>query len=465
MDARTPFAARNPRTGRRLPGAFPLTSATELEAGIREAVEAQTGWAEVGIPERVAFCRGVAEGLRSRRGELAEVIVAEVGKLEHEALAEVDKCADLCDHYGGSLAAALRATPISVPGTFARVVPRPLGVLLGIMPWNFPLWQAARFAIPALAAGNAVVVKHATNVPGSAEAFARLLQSVLPDGVYVSVRLGNEATEGLIADVSIAGVSLTGGTRAGRSVGAAAGRALRPSVLELGGSDAYLVLEDADLDLAAERLVRGRLVNAGQSCIGPKRIVVVDAVREAFTARVVALARRYAFAGLDPDSPTEREVAPLARADLRDELHRQVTATRDAGARLLLGGEIPAGPGYYYPVTLLTDVPAGSPAYEEELFGPVLAILAARDEAHAIAIANDSRYALGAGVFSRDVARAETIAVEKLRAGATAVNDFVRSDPRVPFGGVGDSGYGRELGREGLLAFCNLKSVTVAPPA
>lgn len=444
---------------------FPLTTAAELETRLREASTAQARWAKSSVGDRVSFCRGVAKGLRSRRRALAGVIVAEVGKLEREALAEVDKCADLCDYFAGALPAGLRATVIPNAGAFVRVVHQPLGVLLGVMPWNFPLWQVARFAIPALAAGNAVLVKHAVNVPASAEALARVLAGALPDGLYASVRLGNETTEDLIADARVAGVSLTGGTRAGRSVGAAAGRALRPSVLELGGSDAYVVLEDADLDLAAERLVRGRLVNAGQSCIGPKRIVVVDAVREAFTARVLALARRYAFVGADPGRRADLEVAPLARADLRDELHRQVTATRDAGARLLLGGELPAGPGYYYPVTVLTDVPAGSPAYEEELFGPVLAILAARDEPRAITIANDSRYALGAGVFSRDVARAETIAINKLRAGAVAVNDFVRSDARVPFGGVGDSGYGRELGREGLSAFCNIKSVTIAPPA
>lgn len=387
-----------------------------------------------------------------------------MGKHAAEALAEVEKCALLCDYYAGAVERSRPESVGEVDG-YVRVHYRPLGVILGIMPWNFPFWQVARFAVPTIAAGNGVIVKHAPNVPACAIALAEAFGDLLPGGLYVNLRLSPERTGDLIADDRIAGVSLTGGTAAGRSVGAAAGRALKPSVLELGGADAYLVLADADLELAADVLVRGRLVNAGQSCISPKRIIAVESVVDDLLDRLVDRCASFGYVGEDAKADGEFEIAPLARADLRDALRQQVDDTVAAGATLRSGGRIPRGRGFYYPVTVLADVPYDSRAFREELFGPVLSVTSARDEAEALRIANGGVYGLGAGVFSSDLDRAERIATHGLTAGAVAVNDFIRSDPRVPFGGIGDSGYGRELGVPGLRAFANVKSVSVARPA
>ena len=461
---RLPSRAIDPRTGRPTGESYAETSPAQLDDRLETASVAQRTWSGATIAERAEACRSIGRGLLARREELSNLIVAEVGKHSAEAVAEVEKCARLCGYYAERLPGLAEDRPLAIRGAHVRVTHRPLGVVLGIMPWNFPLWQVARFAIPALAAGNAAVLKHASGVPGCAEAFARLLSAELPPGLFASVRLTDADTAALIADPRIAGVSLTGGTRAGRAVGEAAGRALKTSVLELGGSDPYVVLADADLERAADLLVRGRLVNAGQSCIGPKRIVVVDEVRAAFTDLLLARCRRYGYVRPRGRRDAERELAPLARADLREALHGQVVRTIDAGASLLQGGSVPAGTGFFYPVTVLADVPPGSPAATEELFGPVLAILPARGEREAIAIANDSPFGLGAGVFSRDLARAERIAATELRAGAVVVNDYVRTDPRVPFGGIRESGYGRELAEEGYYAFANVKSVTVAHP-
>ena len=461
---RPPSRATDPRTGRPVGDRYADTSPSELNAVLDAAVAAQRSWSRAPASERAEACRRIGEGLLARRGELADLIVAEVGKHSDEAAAEVEKCASLCAYYAERLPRFAAPRPAATPRAHVRVLHRPLGLVLGVMPWNFPLWQAARFAIPALAAGNAAVLKHAANVPACAEAFAKTLAAELPPGLFASVRLADAATAALVADARVAGVSLTGSTRAGSAIGEAAGRALKPSVLELGGSDPYVVLADADLERAAEALVRGRLVNAGQSCIGPKRIVVVDEVRAELTDLLLDRCRDYGYVVPGAPRDAERELAPLARADLRETLHEQVARTVDAGASLLWGGAAPAGGGFFYPVTVLADVPPGSPAASEELFGPVLAILPARDEREAVAIANDSPFGLGAGVFSRDLARAERIAVEELRAGAVAVNDFVRSDPRVPFGGIRDSGYGRELAEDGFRAFANVKSVAVAHP-
>jgi succinate-semialdehyde dehydrogenase/glutarate-semialdehyde dehydrogenase len=326
------------------------------------------------------------------------------------------------------------------------------------MPWNFPFWQVFRAAAPALMAGNTMLLKHASNVSGCALALEQVfVEAGVPQGLFQTLLVSAREIPALIADPRIAGITLTGSTAAGRKVAELAGAALKPSVLELGGSDAYLVLADADLDQAAEICAKARLQNAGQSCICGKRFVVVESVRRAFEKKFVA--RMDAYPVGDPFDPTAK-VGPLARHDLRDELHAQVTASVRRGARLLLGGKLPAGPGFFYPPTVLTDVRKGMPAYDEELFGPVAAIIPVRNEEAAIATANDSLYGLGAAIFTRDLRRARELAA-RVDAGSVFVNDFVRSDPALPFGGVKQSGFGRELGVWGLRSFVNIKTVRI----
>ena len=325
------------------------------------------------------------------------------------------------------------------------------------MPWNFPFWQVFRFAAPALMAGNAGVLKHASNVPGSALAIEEVLRDAgLPDGLFSTLLVGAGRVAGLIADRRVVAVTLTGSTPAGRAVAETAGHHLKKTVLELGGSDPYVVLEDADIELAAKTCAKSRLINCGQSCIAAKRFIVVDAVREAFVEAFVAEMRAAKMGDPRDDATT---VGPMARRDLRDELHGQVEASVAGGARCLVGGTIPDGPGAFYPPTVLVDVRPGTPAHDDELFGPVASVIAARDERDAIRIANDTSFGLGAAVFTRDLDRGLRIAELELEAGACFVNDLVKSDPRLPFGGIKESGYGRELAPFGIREFVNVKTV------
>jgi len=320
------------------------------------------------------------------------------------------------------------------------------------------LWQVYRFAAPAIMAGNAGVLKHASNVPGCALAIEEIFaQAGFPEGVFRTLLIGNKQVKGVIEDPLVRAVTLTGSTPAGKAVAAQAGAVLKKTVLELGGSDPYVVLEDADLDVAAETCVNSRLINSGQSCIAAKRFVVVEPVLAPFTTRFVALMKAKKMGDPLVDGT---DVGPQARHDLRDGLHKQVLASVEQGATLLLGGEVPAGDGAFYPPTVLADVKPGMPAYDEELFGPVAAIINAKDEADAVRIANDTTFGLGAAVFTKDAARGERIA-RALEAGATFVNSAVASDPRLPFGGIKESGYGRELGAYGIKEFVNVKTVYV----
>ncbi|HRA19673.1 MAG TPA: aldehyde dehydrogenase family protein, partial [Anaerolineae bacterium] len=410
--------------------------------------------------ERVAPLQRAAEILEARTDAYALLMAREMGKPLREGRAEVQKCASVCRYYAAEAAAMLADQPRPSDAARSYVSPRPLGVVLGIMPWNFPFWQAIRFSAPTLAAGNTVLLKHAPSVTGCALALEALWHEAgVPEGGFQILLAELDQLPAVIADPRVAAVSLTGSSRAGRSVAAAAGAALKPCVLELGGSDPAVVLADADLELAVEQCAVGRLINAGQSCIATKRIIVSRPLRAAFEEALLARLARLRVG--DPrDEATE--LGPLAREDLRDALARQVTQSVAAGAACRLGGQAPSGAGWYYPVTLLTDPPPGSPACREELFGPVATLIEAADEEDAIRLANDTAFGLGAAVYSRDVARAEAIARDRLEAGSAFVNAFVRSDPRLPFGGSKDSGWGRELGREGLLAFTSAKTVWVA---
>jgi len=336
---------------------------------------------------------------------------------------------------------------------------QPLGVVLAVMPWNFPFWQVFRFAAPALMAGNAGVLKHASNVPGCALAIAKIFrQAGFPDHLLQTLLIGSGQVEAVVAHPLVKAVTLTGSTPAGQAVASQAGAMVKKTVLELGGSDPYIILADADVEAAVRTCVASRLINNGQSCIAAKRFIVVESIREPVEARFVAQMR---VARMGDPLAEDTTVGPLARHDLRDTLHQQVQVSIAQGAHCLLGGTIPAGQGAFYPPTVLTQVSKGMPAYDEELFGPVAAIIAVRDEAEAIRVANDSPFGLGAAVFTQDIAKGERLAAQELEAGCCCVNTLVQSDPRLPFGGVKASGYGRELSHYGIKEFVNIKTVHV----
>ena len=382
----------------------------------------------------------------------------EMGKPLKQGVAEAEKCAFGCDYFADAAEAHLAPEAIKTDASKSYIAFEPLGVILAVMPWNFPLWQVFRFAAPALMAGNVGVLKHASNVPGCAliieEIFA---QAGFPAGTFRTLLIGSSQVKAIIEHPLVRAVTLTGSTPAGKAVAAQAGAVVKKAVLELGGSDPYIVLEDADLDYAVQTCAASRLINSGQSCVNAKRFIVVRPLAAAFTERLVAVMRAKKVG--DPMAE-DTDVGPQARADLRDDLHKQVRESVARGATVLLGGEIPAGKGSYYPPTVLTNVRPGMPAYDEELFGPVASIIEAKDEQDAVRIANDSIFGLGAAVFTKDAARGERLARD-LEAGCTFVNALVASDPRLPFGGIKESGYGRELGSYGIKEFVNIRMVYI----
>ena len=448
----------NPATGERIKQ-FATWDETEIERALADVSATAPAWQATSFAARAKILRAAAAELRANRDRYAGLITLEMGKLAREARAEVEKCALNCDFYAEHAERFLRDEPIETEARRSFVAYQPLGTVLAIMPWNFPFWQVFRFAAPALMAGNTAVLKHASNVPQCALAIEEILRkSGLPEGAFRTLMIDSRQVERVIADRRIHAVTLTGSDPAGRAVARAAGAHLKKTVLELGGSDAFVVLEDADLELAVAQGVAGRMQNAGQSCIAAKRFVLVDAIAEEFLARF-----KERLQALEPGDPARDEttLAPLARADLRDELHRQVQDSIAAGAEALLGCEPLPGPGYYYAPSILDRVKPGMRAYDEELFGPVAVVLRARDEMQALKLANDSRFGLGASVWTRDAARGEGFA-RQLQAGSCFVNGIVKSDPRVPFGGVKDSGYGRELSIHGIREFVNIKTVWVA---
>jgi succinate-semialdehyde dehydrogenase / glutarate-semialdehyde dehydrogenase len=449
----------NPATGEKLE-TYAEMSRAQVDDIVAKAHQAFLGWRQTSFDERARYLVAAAQILRNKAETWARLMAHEMGKPLRDGIAEAQKCAACCEFFAGNAAQMLAREPVKTEGRTSFVTFNPLGVVLAVMPWNFPFWQLFRFAAPALMAGNAAVLKHASNVPGCALAIEQILRDAgLPENLLRTLLIGNAQVEPVIEHPLVRAVTLTGSGPAGRAVARKAGEMLKKSVLELGGSDAYLVLEDADLELAASVCTKGRLVNCGQSCIAAKRFMVVEPVRREFEQRFV---RKMQAARQGDPMDMATEIGPLARHDLRETLHRQVGRSIERGARCLLGGEIPAGPGAYYPPTVLTDVGKGMPAYDEELFGPVAAIIPVRDEAQAIATANDSLFGLGGAVITRDVARGERIAAESLEAGCVFVNDSVRSDPRLPFGGVKESGYGRELSAYGIREFVNIKTVFVA---
>lgn len=416
-------------------------------------------WRRRPFADRAKLMRGAAASLRKRKDEFAELMTAEMGKTRTEGLAEVEKCAGNCDFFAEHAESFLAREPMDMGGPKAFVTFNPLGVVLAIMPWNFPFWQVFRFAAPTLMAGNTAVLKHASNVPGCALAIEDVFRDAgFPSDVFRTLLIPSTDVETLIDDPSIAAVTLTGSVPAGRSVAAIAGRNLKKTVLELGGSDAYLILDDADIRRAAEVSTAARMVNGGQSCIAGKRFIVVSAVKQAFEKAFSETMQAIEMG--DPRDPSTK-LGPLQSVKARDDVHAQVRESVENGARLLCGGEIPDRAGAWYPPTVLTDVRPGQPAHDDEVFGPVAAIIEARDEADAVRIANDSQFGLGSGVVTANLDRGERIAADMLEAGMSFVNDNVRSDSRMPFGGVKHSGYGRECSAFGIREFVNIKSVLV----
>ena len=452
----------NPATGAPL-AEYPAWSAAEVDAALDRAVAVQQEWAARPAADRSAVLRRAAAALRAEVDDLALLVTREMGKPLAEARAEVEKCATACDWYAEHAAAFLADEPVDTSADRSWIGYEPVGVVLAVMPWNFPLWQVLRFAAPALMAGNAALLKHAPNTTGCALAVQRVLTAAgAPEGLFTALVVAEPdvpaVTARLIEDPRIGAVTITGSGRAGAAVGAAAGRAVKKSVLELGGSDPFVVLADADLPRVAALAARARYLNAGQSCISAKRFVVDAAVAEEFTRLLVAEVAALTVG--DPEAPGT-DVGPLARPDLRAELHRQVEASVAAGARLLVGGHPLPGPGAFYAPTVLADVVPGMPAYDDETFGPVAAVIVADGEDDAVRIANDTRFGLGASVWTADARRGTAVA-RRIRSGAVFVNAVVASDVRMPFGGTRASGHGRELAAAGIREFVNVRTWWVA---
>jgi succinate-semialdehyde dehydrogenase / glutarate-semialdehyde dehydrogenase len=448
----------NPATGE--PGrTYDKHTIDDAHAAAEAAHRAFREWRRTSFAERGAILHKAADILRTRKDEFARLMTEEMGKTVDDGRAEVTKCAFHCDWFADHAQEYLANEPVDFDGEEAFVAFNPLGVILAIMPWNFPFWQVFRAAAPALMAGNAMLLKHASNVPGSALGIEELLHRAgVPKDLFRTLILPSREIEELIKDDNISAVTLTGSVAAGRSVATAAGSVLKKCVLELGGADAYVVLEDADIPAAAKLAATARMVNGGQSCIAGKRFIVVRSVLEPFEKALVDAMRTYEMG--DPTKDGTR-LGPMQSVKARDEIHRQVSESIRKGARLMLGGKIPDRPGAWYPATVLTNVLPGQPAHDEEVFGPVAAIIGADDENDAIRIANASEFGLGSGVMTRDLDRGRRIASQELEAGLSFVNENVRSDSRAPFGGVKHSGYGRECGVYGIHEFVNIKTVHV----
>ncbi|MGZ3738124.1 MAG: NAD-dependent succinate-semialdehyde dehydrogenase [Bdellovibrionota bacterium] len=448
MEKQAKITTVNPETGSPL-REYPTHTSAELDSIFRDSRAAFLSWRNIPLVERARALRKLSELLLEEKKQLAELMSAEMGKLLPEALAEVEKCAACAKYYAENGAALLAPIETPTEAHHSFVCFEPLGTVLAIMPWNFPLWQAVRCAAPAITAGNSVVLKHASNVTGSALALERLFRAATGrDHLFRAVVVPGSQALALIARPEVRAVSLTGSTDVGRQVAAAAGKELKKCVLELGGSDAYVILKDADIPKAAKICAQSRLINAGQSCIAAKRFGVESAVFSWVTDEFLKELQ-------------SKPLAPLARGDLREQLHEQVSRAVRQGARVLCGGAIPGGPGFFYPATVLTGVKPGNPAFDEELFGPVAALIEAEDESEALKFANQSEFGLGAAVFTRDLTKAERIARNELEAGSCFGNALVRSDSRLPFGGIKASGYGRELAGFGVREFTNVKTVFI----
>jgi len=438
---------------------YPEMKIDEVEKIVSLVNDSFSEWKETNFSERSKLMLKAAAVLREQSEELSKLMTEEMGKPIAQSRAEIDKCAWVCEYYAENAKKFLSDEFIETDAAKSFVTYQPLGVVLAVMPWNFPFWQVFRFAAPGLMAGNAGLLKHSSNVSGCALAIENIFRKAgFPQNLFRTILLPSSQMDDVIKNKFIKAVTLTGSVPAGKAVAAAAGSVLKKTVLELGGSDPYIILEDADLQHAADSCATARLINGGQSCIAAKKFIVVEKIYDEFEKLFVKNMKNKKMG--DPFDETN-DVGPQTSIELRDELHQQVVQSIDLGAKLLLGGEVPEAEGAYYPPTILSNVTKGMPAYDEELFGPVAAVIKVKDEEEAIKVANDSIFGLGAAVFTKDEKRGEKIAKEKIVAGSCFVNAFVKSDPRLPFGGVNESGYGRELSYVGIREFVNIKTVYI----
>tara|TARA_B100000029_G_scaffold231500_1_gene228918 strand:- start:260 stop:1630 length:1371 start_codon:yes stop_codon:yes gene_type:complete len=425
---------------------------------LSKALNAQNTWSSLELDFRLECISHISAILKDKKREYASIMANEMGKPIAQAKAEIDKCAWLCDYYREYAPKFLSDKLIDTEYHKSMITLQPIGLILGIMPWNFPFWQVFRFAIPALITGNGAILKHASNVQGCAFAIeSSFLEAGFPKDIFRNISISGENVKDVIKNKAISAVTITGSTPAGSSVAQTAGKYLKKTVLELGGNDPYIILDDADLDNAIEACISGRILNTGQSCISAKRLIVTKSLYHAFLKKL-----RIQLAKMIMGDPMDNvDIGPMVSINARDEIHDQVTRSIDSGAKLELGGVVPDLKGCFYPVTLLSDVKPGMPAFDEEIFGPVFSLIMAQNEEDAITLGNNTQFGLGAAIFTENIKKAEEIAKSSLHAGLCFVNDFVKSDPRLPFGGVKESGYGRELSSYGLMEFVNIKTVVV----
>jgi len=416
-------------------------------------------WRNESISYRSKMMRDLAELLKQKKEKLGALMTQEMGKPIKQSIAEAEKCAWVCEYYADNAERFLSKKEISTDSKKSFISFQPIGLILAIMPWNFPFWQVFRFASPTLMAGNVGILKHASNVQGCAKQIEKLfLEAGFPEYAFSNLVIGSNKVSNVINNPLVRAITLTGSAPAGKSVASHAGSLLKKTVLELGGNDPYIILEDADLNNAVESCIAGRMLNTGQSCIAAKRFIVVKARLDEFIDKVEQKINNMKMG--DP-LDSNIDIGPMVNTDARDELHQQVLMSIEKGAKLISGGKIPESDGSFYPPTLLTNVEPGMSAFDDELFGPVAVIISAKDQAHAIDLANKTNYGLGAAIFTADLDKGEKIAINELEAGSCFVNDFVKSDPRLPFGGIKESGYGRELSEFGILEFVNIKSVVI----
>ena len=452
-----PLLSINPSTGLEI-RSYNQHSNNEIENILNSSIEAQKNWQNTDLKFRLTCVGQLSEILSDSKREYSSLMAEEMGKPFKQGIGEIEKCIWLCDYYIENSKKYLKDKKIKTDGQKSFVTIRPLGLILGIMPWNFPFWQVFRFAVPSIIAGNGAILKHASNVQGCAfsieTSFAR---SGFPKHLFQNISISGKHVSKLIKNSKISAVTLTGSTPAGRSVAETAGKELKKSVLELGGSDPYVILDDADIEKSVDSCISGRILNTGQSCISAKRLIVVDSLYDQF---LLSLENKLSKKIMG-DPKDNVDIGPMVSLEAREEVHKQVLRSIDEGANLILGGEIPKIPGAFYPITLLSNVKPGVVAFDEEIFGPVFAVIKARDENHAIDLANDSPFGLGAAVFTKNINKGKEIAKNRLNAGLCFVNDFVKSDPRLPFGGIKQSGYGRELSIYGLMEFVNIKTIVI----
>ena len=450
----------NPATGKAIKNYDQMTD-KEMNQGIEDCHQAFLKWKVKPAEERAEIIKNIGKKINEYKDELSQLMTQEMGKLVKQGIQELELCAGICEYTAENGPASLKDEERELPeGGKGFITYSPLGVIYGIQPWNFPSYQVVRYSIANLMAGNGVLLKHAENVTGSALMLEKIYREAgLPENLFKVLLISHDQSDSIIEHDLVRGVTLTGSPGAGKIIGKKAGEALKKTVLELGSNDAYMVLEDADLELAVETCVQGRLYNNGETCVAAKRFIVVDKVYDKFKEAFVKQ-----MSNIKAGDPTKEDsdIGPMARKDLREELHEQVEESVKKGAKILCGGKMPEGDGFYYPATVLAELKPGMPAYDDELFGPVASLIKAKDDEDAMRIANDSRFGLGGGIFSKDEERAKELAKNHFDTGMVFINSFGLAKPNMPFGGVKNSGYGREHGTFGLHEFVNVKSVMIA---